>query len=137
MTLVLAADVRNFLPSYNFSDDQLTVTMRVVAGWLREDTGLTELPDPIPDTHALWAPAVELVALVASNPDLLASKTVGPTSRSWPLARRRDAIRAGVKAVYVGAAAAPRGYFPPPTSWPDPTRLSQTDESWIYKASTT
>src|SRR5690349_18516111 len=97
MSLLAPKDVRDLVPQEDFSDDQLTVTMRLVAGWLREDTGLTELPDPIPDTHALFAPALELVALVAENPTSLASKTAGPTSRAWPQARRRDAIRERIR----------------------------------------
>jgi hypothetical protein len=120
MPLLADADVRALVPQEDFSDDQLAVTMRLVAGWLREDTGLTELPDPLPDTHALWSPALELVALVASNPTSLASRTAGPTSRTWPLARERDAIRARVKAVYRRDSSGPRGTFPEAQPWPDP-----------------
>jgi hypothetical protein len=126
MTLLDKADVRALVPQELFSDDQLTVTMRLVAGWLREDTGLTDLPDPLPDTHALWAPALELVALVASNPTSLASKTAGPTSRTWPLARERDAIRARVRTTWArtgGAGGAAAGCFPPAQPWPDAPRL--------------
>ncbi|TFV90396.1 hypothetical protein [Blastococcus sp. CT_GayMR16] len=120
MSLLTAKDVRDLVPQEDFSDDQLAVTMRLVAGWLREDSGLTELPDPLLDTHALWSPALELVALVAENPTSLASRTSGPTSATWPQARRRDAIRAGVRATYRAATGGPRGSFPPAQPWPDP-----------------
>lgn len=120
MPLLDVKDVRDLVPQEQFSDDQLTVTMRLVAGWLRDASGLTELPDPLPDTHALWSPALELVALVAENPTSLASRTSGPTSRAWPQARRRDAILAGVRATYTREQTGPRGSFPPPEPWPDP-----------------
>lgn len=120
MTLLDPKDVRDLLPHERLADDQLAVTMRLVAGWLRQASGLTELPDPIPDTHALWSPALELVTLVAENPTSLASRTAGPTSASWPLAPRRDAILGGVRATYRAAATAPSGSFPPAARWPDP-----------------
>lgn len=123
MTLLTADDVRDLVPQEDFSDGQLAVTMRLVAGWLLDATGLTVLPDPIPDTHALFAPALELVALVAENPTSLASKTAGPTSRMWPLAPRRDAVLARVRAKY---RAQPSGSFPDPVPLPDalePSRL--------------
>lgn len=119
MSLLTPQDVRDLVPQEDFSDQQLAVTMRLVAGWLREDTGLTELPDPIPDTHALWAPALELVALVAENPTSLASRTAGPTTQAWPQARRRDAIRARVSLTYRGSSGGPAGDFPPALPWPD------------------
>lgn len=119
MTLLTAQDVRDLVPQEDFSDEQLAVTMRLVAGWLRDATGLTELPDPIPDTDALWSPALELVALVAENPTSLASKTVGPTSQTWPQARRRDAILARVRAVYSSSTGGPAGEFPCAQPWPD------------------
>lgn len=132
MPLVPNADVRNFLPQYNFTDEQLTVTMNVVAGWLRDATGAA-VADQTP-ADPLYAAALELVALVASNPDLLAAKTVGPTARTWPLVRRRDEILDSVRDGARKAAAAPRGHFPPAPPWPDPTRVSQNDDSWIYRA---
>lgn len=120
MPLLANKDVRDLVPQENFTDDQLTVTMRLVAGWLRDATGLTELPDPLTDTHALWSPALELVALVAENPTSLASKTVGPTSRTWPQARRRDAILDRVRSVYASSTGGPAGSFPDALPWPDP-----------------
>lgn len=135
MPLIPLADVRNFLPGYNFTDAQLTVTMNVVTSWLKDATGQATVADQTP-ADPLYAAALELVAMTASNPDLLAAKAVGPTSRTWPLARRRqeilDAVRDGARS----AATAPRGHFPPAPAWPDPTRLSQTDDSWIYRTTT-
>lgn len=120
MTLLQPADVRAFLPQERFSDDQLTVTMKLVGGWLRGASGRTELPDPLPDTDPLWSPALELVALVAENPTSLASRTAGPTSRNWPLSARRDAVLEDVRRQYAQERSAPRGTFPPPEPWPDP-----------------
>jgi hypothetical protein len=126
MSLLANADVRSLVPQEDFSDDQLAVTMRLVAGWLREATGLTEIGD-LTDTHALWSPALELVALVAENPTSLASRTAGPTSATWPQARRRDAILRGVTASYTKATSGPRGTFPPAPAWPDP---AWPDPAW-------
>lgn len=122
MPLLTAQDVRDLVPQEDFSDAQLAVTMRLVAGWLLEATGLLSLPDPIPDTDLLFAPALELVALVAENPTALASKTVGPTSRMWPLASRRDAILKRVRGRYSGQ---PSGDFPDPVPLPDPNIPTQ------------
>lgn len=120
MPLLSTTDVRALVPQEDFSDEQLNVTMLLVAGWLREDAGLTELPNPLPADHALWSPALELVALVASNPTSLASRTAGPTSQTWPLARERDAIRRRVRATWARVNAAPAGSFPEAPEWPDP-----------------
>lgn len=132
MPLLTAQDVRDLVPQEDFSDQQLAVTMRLVAGWLREASGLDELPDPLTDTDPLWSPALELVALVAENPTSLASRTSGPTSQTWPQARRRDAILARVRGSSEAGGAAPRGSFPAAPLWPDPTRYSQTPEGWTY-----
>jgi hypothetical protein len=127
MTLLDKADVRALVPQELFSDDQLTVTMRLVAGWLREDTGLTDLPDPLPDTHALWAPALELVALVASNPTSLAVE-----DRWTDVAGRGRSRASGTPSAHAcapppartgGAGGAAAGCFPPAQPWPDAVRL--------------
>lgn len=122
MSLLAAEDVRDLLPQEDFPDDQLDVAMRIVAGWLRRASGLTQLPDPLTEDHDLWSPAVELVALFAENPTSLASRTAGPTSRSWPQARQRDAILADVRSQYRRAAQSARGSFPAAQPWPDPAR---------------
>ena len=120
MPLLTNDDVRDLVPQEDFSDEQLDVTMRLVAGWLREASGQTTLAEPLPDTDPLWSPALELVALVAENPTSLASRTSGPTSRTWPQARRRDAILAGVRAAKAAASTTPFGDFPDALCWPDP-----------------
>lgn len=119
MPLVPDADVRGLLPGYDVPDPQLASANKLVAGWVREDTGLGTLPDPIPDTDALYAPALELLVLAVTNPEVLASKTVGPTDRKWPVARRIDAIRRGLKARSQQAGSEPSGDFPDPFPWPD------------------
>lgn len=62
--------------------------------------------------------------LAASNPEVLASKTVGPTSRAWPVAQQRDAVLDRVRARYrPGGAGKPDedfGAFPDAWSIPDP-----------------
>jgi hypothetical protein len=112
--------VTDLLPQTRISADQLSAAQRLVASWLKQDAALDELPDSLTDDDDLFGAAFELVTLLVTNPELLASKTVGPTSRSWPLAQRRDAIRADVRASAKKAASAPRGSFPPPQAWPDP-----------------
>lgn len=111
------ADLRAFLPQYDLPDAQTDIVILLVRGWLLDATDLDELPDPLPDV--LWAAAVELAALLASNPESLAQKTVGPTSRSWPLAPRRDAILARLTQRYRRSAMAPQGVYPDPDPYPD------------------
>jgi hypothetical protein len=60
---------------------------------------------------------LELAALVADNKVSHAQKTIGPTSRSWPLANRRDAIIASVRARWTRERMQPVGSYPPA---PDP-----------------
>jgi hypothetical protein len=83
-------DLRSFLPQYDLPDEQVDMVILLVRGWLLDATELLELPDPLPE--GLWAGAVELAALLASNPESLAQKTIGPTSRSWPMSPQRDRI---------------------------------------------
>lgn len=133
MPLLANADVRNLYPGYNLPDSQLDVAMRIVAGWLREDTGRTDLSSELPDTDPLWPAAVELVGLLATNPELLASKTVGPTSRAWPIAQRRDAIRAAIRDAATQAASGPRGTFPPAPVYPDPASPPVLTGWWVWQ----
>lgn len=121
--MALLADptvVTDLLPQSNIPTTQLTAAMRMVAGWLKSDAGLALPPDGLIDADDLFAPAFELTVLLVTNPELLAQKAVGPTSRSWPQAQRRDAIRADVREAARRAGAGPRGSFPPPQPWPDP-----------------
>lgn len=117
MTLIPLTDVRALIPQDSFTDAQLNVTMGLVAGWLQTAAGLAAPPDSLSPTDQLYAPALELVALVADNPTSLASRTAGPTSRMWPLASRRDAVLDRVRQMYRGQ---PTGSFPCPIPLPDP-----------------
>ena len=118
MPSVTRADARALLPQYDLPDDQLDLVIRLVRAWLLEDTGLDTLPDELPEP--LWAAATELAALLASNPESLAQKTVGPTSRMWPMAPQRDAIRARVRARYRALRLSPQGSYPAPATYPEP-----------------
>lgn len=113
-------DLRAFLPQYDLPDDQVDMVILIVRGWLLEDTGLPVLPDPLGET--LWAAAVELAALLASNPESLAQKTTGPTSRSWPMAPQRDAIRNRVRKQFKAQRMAPTGGYPDAPAYPEPAR---------------
>ncbi|NUR09335.1 MAG: hypothetical protein HOQ45_20320 [Nocardioidaceae bacterium] len=122
MTLLAEPSVvTDLLPQYNIPAAQLTAAQRMVAGWLKADAALAALPAGLTDGDDLFSPAFELVTLLVTNPELLASKTVGPTSRAWPIAQRRDAIRALVREQAQRAAGgAASGSFPPAPCWPDP-----------------
>lgn len=123
MTLLAEPEiVTGLLPQYNIPETQLSAAQRMVAGWLMSDAGLDAPPDGLTDGDPLFSPAFELVTLLVTNPELLSSKTAGPTSRSWPIAQQRDAIRERVRSTAVKAATAPRGCFPDPLPWPDPVR---------------
>lgn len=113
-------DLRAFLPQYNLPDDQVDMTILLVRGWLLDATQLTELPDPLGEV--LWSAALELAALVASNPESLAQKTIGPTSRSWPMAPRRDAILDRLARRYRTARMSPQGSYPDAGTYPDGAR---------------
>lgn len=110
--------VTDLLPQYDVPDTQLAAAQRLVAGWLKTDAGLDTTPDGLTDADDLFAPAFELVSLVVTNPELLSTRTSGPTMRTWPIAAQRDRIRADVRARF--AAGGPRGSFPDPLPWPDP-----------------
>lgn len=110
--------VTNLLPQYAIPPTQLDAAQRMVAGWLKSDAGLDALPSELTDEDDLFSPAFELVTLLVTNPELLAGKTVGPTSRTWPIARQRDAIREAIR--IKATSGGPRASFPPAQRWPDP-----------------
>lgn len=117
-------DLRAFLPQYSLPDGQLDLVILIVRSWLLEDTELDALPDPLPET--LWGPALELAAILASNPESLAQKTVGPTSRSWPMQRQADAIRDRLRRRWARTRLAPTGSYPDPTPYPEPAQVDYT-----------
>jgi hypothetical protein len=105
-------DLRAFLPEYDLSrDDEVDTIIWLVESWLLDATGLDELPAPLP--KVLWGAALELAALATDNKVSHAQKTIGPTSRSWPLANRRDAILANVRARWTREQLSPTGSYPP------------------------
>src|SRR3954467_1750705 len=97
-------DVRALLPQVGdaYGDDQLEVSMQLVAGWLRTATGLSVLPDPVPPEHDLFSPALELLALLVSNPENLERSESGRGVRWWSRSPRRDHILAQLHARYRG-----------------------------------
>jgi hypothetical protein len=90
----------------------------VAAGWLRAATGLTALPDPVPDDLHTWG--LELAALVYNS----FTPTGGVVSPVDPAARDRILAAAG-RAYGPGGAGTggPRGCFPATEAWPDPIRV--------------
>lgn len=120
MLLAEPSVVTDLLPQQNIPVRQLSAAQRMVAGWLKSDAGLATTPVLLTDDDDLFPAAFELVVLLVTNPELLAQKAVGPTSRSWPVAQQRDAIRAGVREAARRSAGGPRGSFPPAQAYPDP-----------------
>lgn len=118
MPNLVRADARALLPQHDLPDQQLDIVIGLVRGWLLDATNLDVLPDPLPEW--LWASAVELAALLADNPGSLAQKTSGPTSRSWPMTSRRDAIIARVRQRYRALRLAPTGSYPNAPVYPEP-----------------
>ncbi|GAA3781204.1 hypothetical protein [Micromonospora maritima] len=92
---------------------------RAVSGWLRDATGLTVWPDPVPDD--LWAWAVELAAMVYNNPTSANAETVGATSVQFGDRARRAEILAAARRAY-SVAGQPQFSFPEPDwSWTSST----------------
>lgn len=102
---------------------QAEIAERVVDGWLKGATGLTEWPDPLPAQLFSWA--LELGALAVDNPTGLATRAAGDESDTYLITRRAE-ILAEVRAWAAGlpgsatTVARPRGSFPPPQAWPNP-----------------
>lgn len=118
MPALTADNVRALLPHADIPQTQVDLVIDMVHAWLKTATGDAALAYDYPD--GLWASAVELAGLLVDNPTSKSQKTVGPTSASWPLAARRDAILAGVRDSYRRARMAPIGNFPSVPVWPDP-----------------
>lgn len=116
--LVSASDVRTYLSRPDITDGQVLVAGRLVAGWLREDSG-GPVAVPLTEDDPLWPPAFELVVLAVTNPASIAARSAGPTSTTWPITVQRDAIRQGVRDRAQRAANQPSGSFPPAPVYPD------------------
>jgi hypothetical protein len=122
-------DLRAFLPQYNLPDEQVDMVILLVRGWLLDATQLEALPDPLGEV--LWSAALELAGLLASNPESLAQKTVGPTSRSWPMASRRDQILDRLARRYRTARMAPQGCYPTAGVYPEPAVGGTAVGGWV------
>jgi hypothetical protein len=119
VALVSVNDVRTYLSRPDITEGQVAVAGRLVAGWLREDSG-GNITVPLPADDPLWAAAFELVVLAVTNPASIAARSAGPTSTTWPITVQRDAIRQGVRDRAQRAATGPTGSFPPAPPYPDP-----------------
>ena len=90
------------------------MAIRVAEGWLKpKTTSLPTWPDPVPED--LWAWALELAAMVYTNPKGLVARTAGEESQGWAVARRQEILDAAAETY---GAIAPVGSFPPAPYWP-------------------
>ncbi|WP_327029713.1 hypothetical protein OG989_04105 [Micromonospora sp. NBC_01740] len=108
-------DLEAYLRQGTLDTESFARVQRVVSGWLRSATTLTEWPDPIPDDLFGWG--LELAAIAYSNPEGLASEAVGATSATWERGRRAEILRAAREA-YPAVTRGPLFSFPEPDwSW--------------------
>lgn len=100
------------------SDSEL-IAIEVAEGWL---AAVAPPPWPQPPPSDLWAWALELAAIVYSNPQSLVSRSDDQETRGWATDRRREILEAAAASSHgtAGATAAPIGCFPAPAAWPDP-----------------
>lgn len=122
MALLASQIVKDLLPQEDLTDEQITATMRLVAGWLKKAASLPALPDGLADDDPLFPAALELTILMVSNLEGLGTLAVGPTTKQWPrtvagVRERRDAILDEVRRANL---LQPTGDFPCPQPWPDP-----------------
>lgn len=122
MTLLDPQIIQDLLPQEDLSDAQIAAAMRLVAGWLKTDAGLSTVPDGLADDDPLFSPALELVVLQVSNIEGLYRLTTGPTAKEWPrsvngVKARRDQIRDEVRR---WSRLQPKGEFPCQPRYPDP-----------------
>lgn len=95
--------------------DSEDMAIRVAEGWLRGAcTALASWPTPVPDD--LWSWAIELAAMVYTNPEGLATRTVNEDTHMWIISRRAEILKAAGSR-YGGAQ--PQGSFPLALDWPD------------------
>ncbi len=114
MALLRVADLSAYLQR-QLNVDSADLAIRIAEGWLREATGLSAWPVPVPDD--LWAWAVELAALAYDNPTGLAVRTVGGVTESWPAAARRAELLEAARRRF-GPGRGPLFSFPPLQSYP-------------------
>ena len=122
-------------PSSGIAEGTYDVTHRLVSAWLKEATGLKDLPE---NDDLVWAWAVELAALAVENPASTSAMTTDRITKTWSAAdaRRRDQILAKARAWALSPdvaplVAAPLGSFPeaaplPAELYPRPPRSRST-----------
>lgn len=103
-------DLASYLKVPQVDNETATRARRTASGWLRSATGVSDWPDPVPDDLFGWA--LELAAMVYTNPEGLASRVIGATTDTWPLGRRREILDAA-RAAY-STAGRPQYSFPEP-----------------------
>lgn len=119
MALFSVYDLNDYLRQ-DVNVDAWQVVERVVHGWLKGATGLTQWPDPLPDDVFSWA--LELAAIAYENPvPTLSTESVGGVTQQWQRARKAE-ILAAAAAAY-GTRGRASGSFPDLVAWPDPAIL--------------
>lgn len=124
MPLIPYEDIRGFLPTQEFSEQQLAAAMKLVASDLRDAIKPATLPAELPEDHELYGPAFRLVVMEITNPEGVTSRGYGPKTRTYASSAERRAILDAVRESYHQASVAPSGCFPPPQTWPEPAGLS-------------
>lgn len=115
MDLFDLGDLPKWLQVPQVDTEAAALYRRAVNGWLKNATGLSGWPDPVPDD--LWGWAIELAAMVSENPTLLNAETVGATSATFGDRARRAQILDEARKAY-NTAAQPQWSFPEPDwSW--------------------
>jgi hypothetical protein len=84
---------------------------RVASGWLKNATGLTDFPSPIPDD--LWAWGVELAAIAYRNPASSSNQSVDDYSVGFDRQRRNEILDFARRA-YNTVGGQPQFSFPDP-----------------------
>lgn len=117
LPLFTAEQLSTYLGGKPVTDARWLLVERVVAGWLREPTGLVTWPDPLPEQ--LFSAALDLAVIAHENPGrLYASLTIGGIVEQYSR-DRAEGILNQVRAKF-GGTGRPRGQFPEAGMWHDP-----------------
>jgi hypothetical protein len=103
--------------------DSEDVAIAVAEGWLYGAcTALASWPpDPVPPDLRAWC--LELAGIAYTNPEGLATRTVGDDTHMWILSRRAEILKAAT--IRYGGAR-PQGSFPEALDWPDGPHIPAT-----------